>query len=192
MPPRWVRTAQDAPLREVRESIFGTKLKVNCGRGHQLGGRRDPVQAMAAADERGRNENTQTPSVAMAAADERGQREVDVDGESTSNKAGRLLVPMEDGGRLHEAAAELGAAGVHYLVSTLGSISTALGAEVRSVQSWAALEEKEQDETAPQRSASCESDSCGEKAGPPQHGRAGRRQSFQSSSGSFPRGVSRY
>ena len=61
------------------------------------------------------------------------------------------LVPQEGGGQLQEEAERLGAASVHFLVSTIGAWSAAWNRD--GPLRWDALEESEHDETAPRHRA---------------------------------------
>jgi len=77
----------------------------------------------------------------------------DPDGQSTRSNEKRVgsLVPQEGGGQLQEEAERLGAASVHFLVSTIGAWSAAWNRD--GPLRWDALEESEHDETAPRHRA---------------------------------------
>ena len=72
----------------------------------------------------------------------------DPDGQSTRSNEKRVgsLVPQEGGGQLQEEAERLGAASVHFLVSTIGAWNAAWIRD--GPLRWDALEESEHDETA--------------------------------------------
>ncbi len=113
----------------------------------------------------------------------------DPDGQSTRSNAKRVgsLQPHQGDERLQKEAERLGAASVHFLVCKIGEWSTAWNRE--GPLRWDALEESEQDETAPrhcatgtQRNESAPCSSCREeKEG--QHAKDKNVTRRQSSSG---------
>ena len=100
---------------------------------------------MLSCDMQRRSPSTADDAMAMPA---------DPDGQSTLSNAKRVgsLVPQEGDGLLQEEAERLGAASVHFLVSTIGGAWSAAWNRDGPLR-WDALEESEQDETAPRHRA---------------------------------------